>query len=272
MTKIKNPLELYTYLEKSNCRRCGVPSCLAFAAAVIQGQKRLEDCPVIDKELLEELKGRLGQKETLEDDQGRVLQNLKAEITHIDFQAIASRIGGISENGKIGINCLGKNFWIDTSGEMVSECHVNNWVHIPLLHYILTCKGRNPKEDWASFSELKGASDWVLFFSHRCEESMREIADAHPDLLFEILHLFGAKPVSGVTSADKSLVISPLPKVPFLINYWQPEDDFDSKLNILFDRTAEDNINPDSIYLLGRGIVEMFRQLIVRHSKDGKLF
>lgn len=272
MAKIKNPLELYPYLEKSNCRRCGVPSCLAFAAAVIQGQKHLEDCPVIDKETLEALKDRLGQRETLEDDQGRVLRTLKKEIATIDLPAAAVRLGATCENDKIGINCLGKIFWIGASGEMVSECHVNAWVHIPLLHYILTCKGKNPRGDWVSFNELKGASDWVLFFSHRCEESMREIADAHPDLLFEILHLFGAKPVSGVTSADKSLVISPLPKVPFLINYWQPEDDFDSKLNILFDRTAEENINPDSIYLLGRGIVEMFRQLIVRHSKDGKLF
>ena len=272
MSEIKNPLELYKYLEKSNCRMCGVPSCLAFAAAVIQGQKRLGDCPAIPKETLEELQSRLGQKETLEDDQGRVLQNLKKKVAEIDFQKTAERLGATVDNGKIGVNCLGKIFWIDTSGGMVSECHVNNWVHIPLLHYLLGSKGKKVREEWVSFNELKGASDWNLFFSHRCEGSMKEIADAHPDILFEILHLFGAKPVTGITSADQSLVIYPLPKVPFLINYWEPEDDFDSKLNILFDRSAEDNINLDSIYLLGRGIVEMFRQLIVKHSRDGKLF
>ena len=94
----------------------------------------------------------------------------------------------------------------------------------------------------------------------------------HTDLIFEILHLFGAKPLAEVTNADHSLVIHPLPKVPFLINYWMPEDDFESKLTILFDRSAEVNSNIESLYLLGRGLVEMFRALIVRHSKDGKLF
>ena len=64
----------------------------------------------------------------------------------------------------------------------------------------------------------------------------------------------------------------PLPKVPFLINYWQPDEGFPSELNILLDRSAGQNINAHSITLLARGIVEMFRQLIVSHSREGKLF
>jgi hypothetical protein len=60
--------------------------------------------------------------------------------------------------------------------------------------------------------------------------------------------------------------------VPFLINYWKPEDDFESKLNLLFDETMTDNINVASVYVLGRGLVEMFANLIVRHNQDGKLF
>ena len=103
MSEIKNPLELYKYLEKSNCRMCGVPSCLAFAAAVIQGQKRLGDCPAIPKDSLEELQSRLGQKETLEDDQGRVLQNLK-KLSNSEMDGLISKVkpysGNIVENYK----------------------------------------------------------------------------------------------------------------------------------------------------------------------------
>ena len=272
MLKIKKPFELYAFLEKSNCRRCGLASCLAFSAAVIQGQKQLKDCPFLDQETIEKLGGNVEKKESLEDDQGRVTRQLKGEIAQVDFSTTAPRLNAVVKNGCLGIACLGKDFWIDSSGEMASDCHINNWVHIPLLHYILTCKGRQPNNDWVAFNQLKGAPEWSNFFSHRCEESLRELADAHPDLVFEILHLFGAKQTAGITNADHSLVIYPLPKVPFLINYWEPEDDFASKLNILFDRSAEDNINMQSIYLLGRGIVEMFRQLIVKHSRDGKLF
>ena len=45
--KVLTPLEIYKQLEQSNCKRCMLPSCLAFAAAVIGGQKKLEDCPLL---------------------------------------------------------------------------------------------------------------------------------------------------------------------------------------------------------------------------------
>ena len=101
---------------------------------------------------------------------------------------------------------------------------------------------------------------------------MHKLADTHKDIVFDILELFGAEEVEGITNSDKSLAIYPLPNVPFLFNYWEPEDGFDSKLSILFDATADEHIDAESIYGLGRGLVDMFRVLIVKHSKDGKLF
>ncbi|MCI5180309.1 MAG: Fe-S cluster protein, partial [Candidatus Electrothrix sp. AW3_4] len=52
---IKTPLELYKHLEQSNCRRCLLPSCMAFSVAVIQGQKQLKDCPYLSKEKINQL-------------------------------------------------------------------------------------------------------------------------------------------------------------------------------------------------------------------------
>jgi len=272
MAQINNPLELYKFLKKTNCKECWVPSCMAFAVAVVQGQKKLADCPHLDNHILAQLDGKVEKHKSLTDDQEQVLTKLKQEIGSVDFSSAPKRLGANLVHGRLAINCLGKDFMIDQTGEMVSECHVNPWVFIPLLRYILHCKGKELSEEWDSFGELQGAADWSRFFSHRCEESLRQLADAHPELVFEILHLFGAQPLPGKSLADQSLIIYPLPRVPFLINYWQPEDGFDSKLNILFDRSAAANSDPESIYLLTRGLVEMFRQLIVRHNKDGRLF
>lgn len=42
------PLEIYGWLpKKSGCRLCGEPTCLAFAAKLILGEKQLKDCPPI---------------------------------------------------------------------------------------------------------------------------------------------------------------------------------------------------------------------------------
>jgi len=100
----------------------------------------------------------------------------------------------------------------------------------------------------------------------------QSIADAHTELFFELLHLFGAKEIQTETNSDHSLVIFPLTMVQIVINYWEAEDSFDSKLNMLFDQTAEDNLNAENIYTLCRGIIEMLRALLVKHSKNGKLF
>jgi ArsR family metal-binding transcriptional regulator len=44
--KAKDILDL---LPKTNCRNCGLPTCFAFAMALINGRKHLEDCSVLGK-------------------------------------------------------------------------------------------------------------------------------------------------------------------------------------------------------------------------------
>jgi hypothetical protein len=272
MTELKNPLEIYKALPKTNCGHCGVPSCMAFAASVLQGIKGLAGCPYLDESILQQLSPRIARRRSMDVEHEEVIKGLQQEMQSLDFESIAPRIGARLVKGKLAVNCLGKDFFISPSGEMTSTCHINHWLYIPLLHYIIDCRGVEPNNDWVSFGELPGAAEWSQYFTHRCEEALRQLADVHRDLLFEILFLFGAKPMTTTGGADHSLLIMPLPKVPFLINYWQPDDEFPSELNILQDRSVSQNINAHSITLLARGIVEMFRQLIISHSRDGKLF
>ncbi|OGR01098.1 MAG: hypothetical protein A2505_04275 [Deltaproteobacteria bacterium RIFOXYD12_FULL_55_16] len=272
MSEIRNPLEIYAALAKINCGQCGVPSCLAFAAAVLQGQKKLAACPALASEVVAQLSRRLVPRRTLEDDSQQVIRQLRQEVAGLDFSLVAPRLGARLVEGNLVINCLGKDFLLTPSGEMLSDCHLNHWIYVPLLHYVLLCQGSEPQGEWVPYGSLPGAVEWSQWFSHRCEEALRQLADAHRELVFELLHLFGAKPVAMSGGADHALLILPLPRVPFLINYWEPEDGFPSKLNILLDRSAGKNINAQSINLLARGIIEMFRQLILRHSREGKLF
>lgn len=44
------PLEVYKLLPKTNCRECGLSTCLAFAAGLIGGNKCIEDCPELVRE------------------------------------------------------------------------------------------------------------------------------------------------------------------------------------------------------------------------------
>ena len=39
--------ELYHYLPKINCKRCGETTCLAFASKVVSGDKKIEQCLIM---------------------------------------------------------------------------------------------------------------------------------------------------------------------------------------------------------------------------------
>ena len=50
-------VDIFKHLPKTNCRDCGVPTCLAFAMKVAQKQASLEDCPHVTEEAKAALAG-----------------------------------------------------------------------------------------------------------------------------------------------------------------------------------------------------------------------
>ena len=48
-------LDIFKLLPKTNCKKCGMPTCLAFAMALAQKRAKLEDCPFVSQEAKEKL-------------------------------------------------------------------------------------------------------------------------------------------------------------------------------------------------------------------------
>lgn len=53
-------LEIYKLLPKTNCRKCGQPTCMMFASLATEGIKGIEDCPEMAEENTIKLKNYLG--------------------------------------------------------------------------------------------------------------------------------------------------------------------------------------------------------------------
>jgi ArsR family metal-binding transcriptional regulator len=54
-------LEILRLLPKTNCRECGQPTCMVFAAQVAEGGKGPDDCPPLSEENKKKLAAYLGQ-------------------------------------------------------------------------------------------------------------------------------------------------------------------------------------------------------------------
>jgi hypothetical protein len=259
-------MEIFKLLEKSNCRKCNKPTCLAFAAAVFQGQKRLDECPQLDRKIIERHGGMAANQIPREQMQSESIENLKSKIATIDLHLSAQRLGEKFSNEKLTIKCLGKDFSVDTNGNISTDIHVHSWIAVPVLNYILEGAGTPVSGRWVPFRELKGGKKWYRLFEQRCEKPLKKVADTYTDLFEDMIRLFNGRQVENHYASDISLVLHPLPKVPLLICYWKPEDDLASDLNIFFDSKAEENLNIESIYTLGTGLVIMFEKLAFRHG------
>ncbi|WP_339135793.1 MAG: DUF3786 domain-containing protein [Candidatus Electrothrix sp. GW3-4] len=215
MSSISNPLDLYKHLEQSNCRQCLLPSCMAFAVAVIQGQKQLRDCPQLAEETITLLSGGIVHKKLSNEQGEKELDTLRQQVVEKGLRDIASEHDLPVKENRVGVRCLGKEFWIDEQGMMSSECHINNWVYGPVLKYLVSNRTEDEAGVWIPFRDITGAKEWENFFSHRCEQEMCRLADTHNALFFELLELFEAKELQGTNSADRSLLLYPLPGIPF---------------------------------------------------------
>lgn len=262
-----NHLEIYKLLEKTNCRQCCLPTCLAFAAAVLRGEKSLSDCPCLDKAVMEKFRGNTGPQRSGKEEWEQAVEELQKQVAAIDLASLAGRLGAAWHGDRLAVKCLGKDFCVDQNGNMISECHNNRWVRIPLLNYIIRGTGIDPGSNWVHLKELNGAAAWAGLFAQRCERPLKELVDKHTDLFELLVDIFDGKRAEGSFDADISVVVHPLPKLPMLICYWKKEGDLDSSLSLFFDSSASDNLNVESICALGMGLLAMFEKIALTHGK-----
>ncbi|MBW2622134.1 MAG: DUF3786 domain-containing protein [Deltaproteobacteria bacterium] len=220
----------------------------------------------LESDIIEQYGGETGKRAESEQGEERALEGLKQKIVAIDLKASAERVGGRYADGRLTIKILGKDFHVDQHGRLSSAIHVNRWVAVPVLSYILESAGKPVSGKWVPFRELEGGKTWYRLFGQRCEKPLKKVADTYTDLFNDMLEIFSGKQVENHYESDISLVLHPLPKVPILICYWKPEDGLESELNLFFDSTAEDNLRIESIFALGTGLVRMFEKVAQTHG------
>jgi hypothetical protein len=266
VTQLKTTLDIFKLLDQSNCRECHEKTCLAFAAAVFKGKRQLEECAHLSKEVIEKYSGNTGKAQSVEEDMRRFMGRLKEKIKTIDLSEAAGRVGGKFSGNRLTIKVLGKDFHVDSDGSLSSDIHINPWISIPLLNYVLYSPGKPVAGKWISFRELNRGSVQYPLFQRKGEEPLKNVADSYRDLFKDMLELFNGKKEENHYESDVSLVLYPLPLVPILFCYWEPDEGLDSDLHIFFDESANDNLDLESLYTLTIGLVHMLQKISLRHG------
>jgi len=230
------------------------------------GDKSLNQCPVLSREVLERYQGKQKKKMTIEAYRESLLVDLKNKINSCDLESAAQRVGGIFSKGKLTIRIFGKLFSMDSSGNMFSDIHTNPWVAESVTGYVLHCKGVPLTGKWVPFRELEGGREMNGLFVQRSEKAFKQIADRYTNLFEDLILIFNGKKVKNHYESDISLVLYPLPKLPMLICYWKPEDGMESDFHLFFDSSADMNATIHIVYELAAGIAVMFDKISMKHG------
>ncbi|MFZ5571859.1 MAG: DUF3786 domain-containing protein [Thermodesulfobacteriota bacterium] len=266
MPRPRNAMEVFKWLDKSNCRKCGEKTCLAFAGAVFQGRRSISECPVLNPEIRKRFADAETGGNVAERNRDEAMAKLKAAFGGLDFAEAAARTGGRVEENRLILKILGKDFSVDRNGNLASDIHINPWVAVPFMMYILYGKGKPVTGNWLSFRDLKEGRERYGLFQKRCEEPMKQVADSYTELFDDMVHLFGGRQVPEQFESDVSVVLHPLPKVPIMVCYWSNEDGLESSLNLFFDESVNDNLDIGSVFSLAAGLAQMFQKLSLRHG------
>ena len=267
MTELKTTMDIFKLLDHSNCRDCGEKTCLAFAAAVFKGKRELSECTHLAPEIIEKYAGKSKKAQSIEEDMADAVDELKRRLADIDLAEAAERTGGRYANGRLTLRILGKEFSMDQAGHFYADIHVNAWLIIPLLNYVLEGGGVPLSGKWVPFRELRDGAVRSPLFQRRCEEPLKRLADHYPDFFADLLEIFDGKQVDNLFNSDISIVLHPLPLVPILICYWKPDaEGMESSFHLFFDETAADNLRIEPLYTLVAGFAVMLEKIASRHG------
>lgn len=266
MSGAKNAMEIFSVLDKSNCKKCGEKTCLAFAGAVFTGTRHIGECPNIGDEDRARFSTADSCVKRPEEEMEYYIASLKKEVGQLDFSTVAERIGGSLVAGELNVKVLGKPFGVCEDGRFKTDLHIIPWLVVPLMDYLLNCSGSPVTGEWISFREIHGGKEKYALFKKRGEDVLKYLADRYTDFFDDIVHMFDGRAVAEQFESDVSVVLYPFPLVPIMICYWKPDDGLESSLNLFFDKNIEDNLGAESIFFLGTGLASMFDKLAEHHG------
>jgi hypothetical protein len=249
-----NVLELYRRLPRSNCGACAQKACMPFAVALAKGDATADACPGLTEKQRGEIVGGSAKGDWRE----TVVAGLRAEVAALPLADIAPGIGAAPEAGALRIRCLGREYLVagdGTVGVAGDARPVAPWTKILLLHYVRTRGSAPPAGRWVAFAELKSGLVKATSFARECEEPLRELFDrdaAGAEAGFERL---GAVREAGA-AAPVAWRMDALPRVPVLVLYWPPEEEFASKCKVLFDASADRFLDVESLTFLVEGLAK----------------
>ncbi len=254
-------IEILKKLPKTNCGECGERTCMAFALKVNSAKRDLSDCPFAEEEKDSETsrKGAI----TLEDNYGRVSDELEQRAKQINFKESALTTGCHYENSKgsesVTIKLMDKKYEMRKEGlfENIEYCK-DSWTKIIVYDYLIRMGKQPLSGDWVTLGCFRNTASHVKAFQKKSEEKIAEAFNNNIDGLKVRCSELDGREEQGKITADFVCRFNLLPRIPLYLCFWDADEEYQASCKLFLDSNAEDYIDIEYLAYLVECFVELF--------------
>ncbi len=251
------PLEILKFLPKTNCRKCGYASCLAFAFALASGATEPGKCPELDPSLLPQLSPRERLPE--EDFAWKVLEEVKKKALQVNWEEIAPFLGlELLGPQEARLPYLDTHVVLRPEGAKREDGLLLDPRDQILLYNYVAFSGRKPLSgEFVGLESFPHSVSKVATLRRYAEEKLARAFSGKVSLLSEVLTDFRTQTLPEAP-ADLSVIIWVLPKVPLQLNFFEgePEEGLEAEVKILFEREVIHYLDLESLVFCAERLTE----------------
>ncbi|MDH5298439.1 MAG: DUF3786 domain-containing protein [Desulfobulbaceae bacterium] len=257
-----NPFDILKRTPKTNCGRCGHPTCLAFAAAVAKTGADARRCPFIDLNGLTLAAPEIDDLDNLPRQHDLALiEHLQSKIATLEFTAVAAPLGALCNDGGISLHFpyLGRKVRVSKQGiTMDGAGLVDPRDQILLYNYVHSGGGRPPDQSWIGMESLPNSISKIKTLARYGEDRLANCLAPLPPQSIETIGAALGATIEAAGTADLTMTVPVLPMVPQRIIFWgeEPEDGFAAKVKILFDHHVLDFLDLESLVFSAERMAE----------------
>lgn len=255
-------LEIYKDLPQSNCGECGKPGCFQFGLAVYLNEMQLEDCPQLEGEHLEQMKGKLAEGRDAGEGKAapnhqQALERLYEIMADADMEQMAELAGSIYKAGdpeSIELDLFGNIFTVERKAVHPPAGREENvWEKALLLLYLTMSKGKKAEGRWVAYRELPNTISKAKDFEDECERLARACT-IEPEELDRVATALGGT-ILEAESADRAYEFQALPRVKLRWIFWAGDEDFPPRCSILMDKGILDYLDQEATVFMAEVFV-----------------
>ncbi|HSQ78898.1 MAG TPA: DUF3786 domain-containing protein [Nitrospirota bacterium] len=253
---MKTAVEIYKFLPKTNCGKCGTTSCFGFAAKLATHQASPDDCPAMTKAAREELRASdRDRQESPGTVYEQALVSLQPKIQALNFEKTARLFGAKLINAaELQIIFLKEPFRV--TKERITDAagrEPRPWISILIYNHLCMPDPPAPAGEWITFSSVPASHAKDKAWAGHVEEEIAKHFAGNVAGLKAACERLGGTPATVPGKHDAAYEFRFFPHYPVLLLFDDAvaEENFPAQCRMLLDKTALSYLDIESIVVLG---------------------